>query len=469
MHLNLGSKQRYYIFGMVSLALLSSSISTSSAAVALSPIIDDLNTSLILTGWVISSYQLIFAAVQPLAGKISDVLGRKSTLLLCTLLFTVGSVLCATSPNIYALIASRIIQATGGGGFLPCAAGIVADEFPKSRQRAIGLFTGIFPIGTIIGPNVGGLLIESFGWRAIFWFNAPLGAVILLLAWLLMRADKKKSVVGIDYIGAALLLGILFSFMTAFTQLGQVTTGIPWTSTILLFILSGIILFFFIRREKHVAQPIVDMEIIREKPFLATNVYNLIYGISSLGISSIAPLYAVSVYGMSAFESGLILTPRSIAMIITSTVTSIYILKWGYRKPILIGTLMVIMALFFLAMEPQGMQVAGLKLNSTVLILTIMGISGAGIGIAGPASNNACIELMPDKVATIVGLRGMFRQVGQAMCVAVATVVLNIKGNMFTGFNVVFILMAVVALISVPTIFIMPGHPETKAKTTAPK
>ncbi len=191
--------RRYLVFSVVSLALLLSSISNSSASVAFPVIMSDLNTSLIMAGWILPAYQLVQTIVMPVAGKISEVLGRRATFIAYTLLFSAGSILCALSPNIYLLIGARVIQAIGGGGFMPCAAGIVSDEFPEARQRFIGLFSSIFPIGTIIGPNVGEWMVETFGWRSIFWFNVPLGIVVRRVAFppLVEPPERRRGLVGL--------------------------------------------------------------------------------------------------------------------------------------------------------------------------------------------------------------------------------------------------------------------------------
>ncbi len=210
--------RRYLVFFVVSLALLLSSIGGSSASVAFPVMISDLQTSLIVAGFVLSAYQLVVTVVMALARKITDMLGKRAAFITFTALFSAGSVLCALAPNIYVLIGARVIQALGGGGFMPCAAGIVSDEFPENRQRFIGLFSSIFPIGMIIGPNLGGWMVQSFGWRSIFWFNVPLGVLVLALAWLMVPGGQKRAKTTIDSVGAGLLFGALGALMFAFTE-----------------------------------------------------------------------------------------------------------------------------------------------------------------------------------------------------------------------------------------------------------
>ncbi len=447
--------RRYLIFTTVCLGMLLSSINSSTASVALSTIIVDLDTTLVWAGWVLSLYTLISTVVMPLAGKVSETLGRRATFIAYTLLFTAGSILCALSTNVYFLIGSRALQAIGGGGFMPCAAGIVSDIFPEARLRYIGLFSSILPIGMIVGPNIGGWMVQVYGWRSIFWFNVPLGVLVLILSiWLLPTG--KRSATTIDFAGSGLLFGALFAIMFGVTELGS-TTGIPWLAVIVSFVLSvGLIIPFF-RWERHTRSPIIDMELLSSRPFLAANIYNLLYGICGLGVLSLIPYYAVSVYNMSVLESGILLTPRSIGMMAASTVTAFSLERWGYRKPIVVGTLVLAAGFILLSLDPHAPDALGLNLSATVLLYCFVGICGTGSGICTPASSNACIELMPDKVATITGLRGMFRSMGNSFGVALATMLLNTIGDVQRAFNVVFIAAAVITLISIPSVFAMPS------------
>ncbi len=213
--------RKYIIFGTVCLGLLLTSTSNSMASVALSTLITDLDTTLVLAGWVLSGFSLVHTVAMPLAGKISDMLGRKRTFIAYTVIFIAGSILCALASNIYWLIGARIIQALGGAGIMPCASGIVSDEFPDDWPRYIGLFSSVFPIGMIIGPNIGGWIVQEFGWRYMFWFNIPFGVVVLLTSiFLLPKRENKNAHTSIDFVGTGLLFGSIFSLMLGLTQLG---------------------------------------------------------------------------------------------------------------------------------------------------------------------------------------------------------------------------------------------------------
>jgi EmrB/QacA subfamily drug resistance transporter len=453
--------RRYLVFSVVSLALLLSSISGSAVSVAFPVIISDLKTSLVMAGWILTAYQLVQTIVMPLGGKLSEVFSRRAAFIAYTLLFSVGSILCALAPNIYLLIGARVIQAIGGGGFMPCAAGIVSDEFPEARQRFIGLFSSIFPIGAIIGPNLGGWMVGTFGWRSVFWFNVPLGIVVLVLSRLLLRTgeERRSSGSSIDFVGAGLLFGSISAFMFGLTELGNNESGIPWILVGFFFTLGIGLMVPFLLWEHQAKEPIIDLELLKKGPFLAANVYNFIYGVCALGIFSLIPFYAVSIYNMSTLESGILLTPRSIGMMVASTITSFSLVKWGYRRPILVGTLIVMVTLVLLALQPQGIEIMELQLGAVPLLFIVVGLAGIGHGTCTPAANNACIELMPDKVATITGLRGMFRILGSTFGISIATVIIHSIGDVQRAFYILLLASAVLLLISIPTIFIMPASP----------
>lgn len=298
-------------------------------------------------------------------------------------------------------------------------------------------------------------MTSAFGWRSIFWVNIPLGIVALVSSALLLRSEPRKES-SIDLTGAGLLVASISALMLGLTKIGDSGTATSWVFTAILFAASIILMISFIRREGKTGNPLIDLAVLREKPFVAANIYNFILGSYFMGISSFVPLYAVSVYGMSVLESGFIVTPRSIGMVLASTVTSMSLVRWGYRAPMLTGTVAIILSLVLLGIEAPGISLAGIPLSSTILLFGIMSLAGLGMGTSAPAANNACIELMPERVATIVGVRGMFRQAGGAITIAVTTLLLHNAGDMADGFRIIFFGAAIIMLIITPVIFLMP-------------
>jgi MFS family permease len=203
------------------------------------------------------------------------------------------------------------------------------------------------------------------------------------------------------------------------------------------------------------------MVLLRSRPFLAANLYNMMVGAGVLGISAFIPLYATSVHKLSTLVSGMILTPRSLAVIPASAVTSFLLKRLGYRWPMVLG--LIIISLSTILLGGQGFQLLrmiGIHLGVAEILAVLMMVTGIGIGIATPASNNACIELMPEKVATITGLRGMFRSVGGAFGISLITIILHASSTPANGFRTTFISFGLGLLFTIPFVFLMPTGKE---------
>ncbi len=460
--------RRYFAFFGVSLALFLGSVNITAITVAFPFVIDELKISVVLGGWILNAFQLTQIALIPLAGRLSETMGRRSSFLLFTSVFTVGSALCAVAPDAYSLIFFRIVQAAGGAGFLPSAAGIVSDEFPQSRQKAIGLFSSVFPIGSIIGPNLGAVLINAFGWRATFSATAAIGVIVIIMARFLLRRDSAarnvRSWQSLDFVGAGWLAGFLFLFMLGLTQLSKVGNWQAWAVALPCLLAGGGFLYGLIRRERSSPNPILDLNVLRGRPFMAANIFNTVYGLCAFGIFTLIPLYAITTYNLTVIEAGLVLTPRFFGMMVASTVTSLLINRWGYRGPMLIGSTIIVLCLGALAVPLSGAEV----FNPTTILVIIMLFTGAGAGMSAPAANNACIELLPEHIPTITALRSMFRQLGGAVGIAISTVIIQGMGGSALSFTVVFALWGTVMLAAIPTIFAMPASPDDSSGAIRP-
>ena len=449
--------RRYLIFAAAGLSLFMYSIDSTAVAVAFPNFIREFDTNILWAAWTLSIYMVAVTSMMPLMGNLSDSFGRKPVFLGSLLLFTVSSLACGLAPNIYSLVAFRFLQGIGGASFLPTAAGIVSDQFPEHRQQAIGLFSSIFSIGGIVGPNLGGWIVSRYSWRYIFYINLPIGLGLLVLILVLLRDTQERSRAHIDLPGAGYFFGAILFLMLGCNQLAENFSAASGLLAVFLVLVSGMFLALFARHERRESNPILDLTLLRSKPFLAANVYNMMIGAGIFGIVSFIPLYATSVQHLSTMMSGVILTPRSIGVICSSTITSFLLQRWGYRWPMVWG--LCIMAVSTLLLGDTGFQLwPGLLLTWSVperLSLLIL-VTGIGLGIALPASNNACIELMPSKIATITGLRGMFRYVGGAVGISLTTLILHASGSAAAGFRVTFITFGLVLLGTVPLVFLMP-------------
>jgi EmrB/QacA subfamily drug resistance transporter len=438
--------RRYIIFTAVGIGMMMVSISGSVVAVAFPEIIADLRTSLILAGWVLSVNLLSSISFMPIIGKLCDAWGNKNTYVLCICLFTLGSLICALAPNIEILILGRFIQGIGSGGFLPSGTAIVAAEFKDRRQQYIGLLSSVYAVGTIVGPNLGGWLTTAFGWQSNFWIFVPFGGLTLIFALILVPKSKGDAS-KLDLPGAGFIVTILAALMLGISFMGNTEQGTPWLAVGLLLTLALVLVFVFLRRQTRVKNPIIEPEMLQEKRFLAANMYNFLLGAGIFATMSFLPLYGVSIFGLSIFDSGFVMTPRSIGVLIASTLVSIYLLRLRYRRPMITGTVVTVITLFILAVLAR-ISVTSWPISGFSLLAVLFLINGVAQGVTLPAANNACIELMPERVGTITGVRGMFRQIGGSIGISVVTLALHNSGSYQQGFFIVFIGTGVLLLIS---------------------
>jgi EmrB/QacA subfamily drug resistance transporter len=456
---DIGSNKQhsYIVFAIVALALLMSSIDSTIVSVALPTLITDLHTNLALVAWTLTGYQFSQSIIMPIAGKLSDDWGRKRVFLAAVIIFTVSSVGSGLAPNIITLIIFRILQGLGGGAFLPSATGIVSDAFGERRASAIGLFGSIFPIGGIIGPNIGGLIIDSFSWPWIFFVNIPLGLVVLFLGLKLLPkgSTTQKTSGKIDAIGVGLFVSSILAVLYALTNWANNPLN-PGIVTWVLFAAGVILFILFFRHEDRVKQPMIETKLLRWRPFLAVNIYNFIFGAVVFGLMSFIPYYATVAYNMTAGQSGLVLTPQSVASIVVSALTSIFIIRFRYRIPMIIGMVLISSSLFLLSRGYHDITVLGLGFHNLLLLALMVTIFGMGMGIANPAANNAALDLIPEKVAAVAGMRGMFRAIGGVLGTATVTLLLSRMADKAAGMQEIFLGLAILLLLLIPIVFLIP-------------
>jgi EmrB/QacA subfamily drug resistance transporter len=459
---------RFVFFILAALAVLMSSIDNTIVAVAVPQLTTALDAPLVWVGWTLTAYQLVQVVMLPLAGKLSDSLGRKRVFLVCITLFTVGSLLCGLAPSIGFLIAFRALQAVGGGGLMPSAVGVVADQFRERRAQMIGLFTGVFPIGGIIGPNIGGFILEHWTWRELFFVNVPIGLVVILgVNWLLRERASGERHLHVDALGLALYAASIVAIMYGMTALGDepALIGSPLFWGLVGF---GVLLFVaFLYHVRRTEDPVVSYTLLARPPFLAANLYNFFFGAAAFGFFSFVPYYAVVRFGMSPFQSGAVLTPRAIMMIGASTFTSLFIIRLGYRAPMLVGMGLVATSLLLMGQGQTEVHIGAFSLGGFWLLAGILAISGLGMGIANPSSNNASLDLAPRQAAALTGVRGMFRLTGGALSIASVVLALSYFPDKAQGLSTIFLVLAGVLLLTVPLTFMIPDTARARRERRA--
>jgi MFS family permease len=442
---------KWVLFSIVSIALTMASIDQTIVSIALPTIHVELHAPINWTSWVISAYALGLVIAMPLAGRTSDLYGRKQVFIASIILFTLTSLLCGSVTSIYELIPLRTLQALGGGAFLPSAVGIISDAFGEDRDRAIGMTSSILPIGGLIAPGLGGLFIHYWTWRGIFWINVPIGITLLFLALRHIPTSPKKDTASTDFVGVGFLAVTLLGAMAAITILGDGGTAL-WSWRVLSSLgvaLAGFVLL--IRRSRRIMTPLIPRGLVAGRGFLVMNLLNFMFGCFLLGLGSLLPLYAEDRYHLGALDAATLLTGRAIGLIALAVAASYVLRRTGHRLLIAVGLMGIFVGTLLLSLAPRGM--------SPYWWLSLGGlISGGAFGLAAPAINNASLSRAPQHVGAITGLRGLFRQMGTIVGVTVPTAILARSAHPGVALGEVYFVSAVVFALSILTIGRVPEH-----------
>jgi EmrB/QacA subfamily drug resistance transporter len=445
------ARQRKLIFGICATSLFMASIDQTIVAAVLPRIGNAMYSRLNWTGWIVTIYAVGQIIAMPLAGKISDQFGRKQVFLYCIAIFTVSSLACGLATNIYELILFRFVQALGGGGFMPCAAGIIADSFGSNRDRAIGMFSSIFPIGQIAGPVFGGLITEYWIWRGVFFVNVPIGIGLLFLAvrYIPRAATRERS--RFDMAGVGLLTMTIISGMLAISSLGENGVSVVDVRFLLPFVAAVVLGWLLMRHEHRTSTPLIPPRLINGKGFRTMNLLNLLFGAALLGFATLAPIYAENRYHIAISEAGTVMSARALGTLIIAAAATMLLRRTGYRLPMTIGFLTTAVAFIMIAVSPWG-------ISAYWWIALFSLLAGLGLGCAAPASNNAVLQLAPHDIGAIIGLRGMFRQIGGIAYVAIATTVIARSTHPGLAQAHIFLIQAFVLVLMVGLVYTVPDH-----------
>ena len=443
--------RRRLVFFICAMALFMSSINGSTVSTALPRIGAALGSPINWTGWTITIYQLGQVIAAPIAGRISDQFGRKKVFLACVSIFTLSSCACGLASSIYMLLVLRFIQALGGGTFVACTSGIVADHFGLARDRAIGMFTSITPIGYVIGPIFGGLIAQYWSWRGIFFVNVPVGIVLVgLVIRFIPRAVPRKAS-RFDLPGVLLLACLIISAMIAIAMLGEHDTALDNPRVLVPAVLALSLGVAFRRHELNTEEPFIPMQLLAGKGFASMNALNTIYGTTSLGFATIIPLYAETRYHISVSSAGTVLSARGVGTICVAAAAAMMLRRTGYRLPMVIGFCSIALSLIMFSVTPHVLPTYWWLAVAAML-------TGLGIGIAAPATNNATLQRAPDQVAALVGLRSMFRQSGGILYISIATAVLARSSDPGVTQAHLFLIQAALVIAAMSVIFTVPDH-----------
>jgi EmrB/QacA subfamily drug resistance transporter len=348
-HAGAKSSQTRIALAAVAVTLLFASLGQTIVTTAMPIMVADLGGMDHMT-WVITAYLLASTIGAPIAGKLGDLYGRKLVVQIGIFVFLAGATLAGLAHSMGVLIAGRAVQGLGGGGLIVVSMAVVADVLPaRQRGQAQGLLGAVFGVSTVIGPLIGGFLVEALSWHWIFFANFPIGLLALVVLHYALPNVKRDSAVKLDVTGAFLLATIL-SVAVLVSNLGG--SVYPWGSWELI----GLVAFGlaalagFIAVERRAAEPVLPLSLFGNNTFLVVNTVGFMVGVAMFGTITFMPLYLQVVQGVSPSVSGLFLTPMMVGLIASSAGAGRIMSRTGrYKWMPVLSTALLALAMLSLA------------------------------------------------------------------------------------------------------------------------
>lgn len=452
-------------------------------APAMPSVVADLG-GLPLYPWVFSAYLLASTVTAPIFGRLADTYGSKRFYLLGLGLFLAGSASAGASPNMGVLVATRVVQGLGAGALISISLSIVGELYPlRDRARIQGLFSSVWGIASVVGPPVGGALVQHLGWRSVFYLNVPFG---LAAAWLVIGNLHEPASDGrprrFDPAAAAALAVGLALLLVALQDVGRAPGAVDLRIAGLA-VAGAMLLAVFVWRERRADEPFVDPLLFKRRLFLAANAGGF-FGMGALySASAYVPLLVRGVRGGSPQAAGLALMPVSLAWVVAAVVGGRMLLRAGYRVTTGVGTALIAAGCLGLVTLPAA--------ASDPRLYAALAVMGTGMGLAMTGFIIAVQGAAPPgRMGIITSSVQFFRSLGAAVGVAVHGTVMLASlersgvdpallspvgeataaglavsgGPLLTALHGVFVAGFLFALAAVPAGFAMPGgRPEAHA------
>ncbi len=405
--------QKNVVLAVCCLSLFLVSMDSTIVNVALPSIRADLHTGVSGQQWTLDAYTLVLASFLMLAGSSADRLGRRRTFQTGLALFTVGSVLCSLAPSIGWLIGFRALQGLGGTMMNPVAMSIITNTFtdPRERSRAIGVWGAVVGISMAAGPLLGGLLTGAVGWRSIFWINAPIGLIAIVLAAVYVPESRSAHARRVDPVGQVLVIVALSSLIFALIEAPRLGWGSPLTLALVAAALLAVVgLLWYEPRRK---EPLIDLKFFRSVPFSSAALGAVLAFLAFGSFLFLGSLYLQSGRGFTAFQTGLTLLPTAAAMALLSPLSGLLVSRRGTRLPLVLAGL---------GMLASALLLTGLSATTPLwhLLLAYV-LFGAGFGMVNAPITNTAVSGMPrSQAGSAAAIASTSRQIGVSLGVALS-------------------------------------------------
>jgi len=421
-------KSRWEILIIVVMATFMATLDGSIVNVALPVMAKALNVTIANIQWVVTSYLIIIAATILIFGRLGDIIGKTKVFKFGIALFTLGSLLCGLTSSLPILIIARVVQAIGAGGTMANSQGIITHIFPANeRGKALGLTGTAVALGSLVGPALGGFIVDATSWEYIFLINVPIGIITLFYAFRLLPKGHKEAKGKLDGVGALLFM---FAIVPLFAALGE-GQSIGFTSPIILlgFLVAAVSFTAFILLEKKKKDPLLQLQIFENKLFSLSIFCGFISFVAIFCTNIIQPFYLQDVMSFSPAHTGLILMIYPLVLAVVAPASGHLSDKIGSEILTFIGLALTSLGLLLMST---------LNENSTLLSMVIfIGIMSIGNGLFQSPNNSLVMSTVPkDKLGIAGSVNALIRNLGMVCGIALATTLLYNRMSSKIGYRV---------------------------------
>jgi EmrB/QacA subfamily drug resistance transporter len=425
--------RKWLIHSTTALGVFMASLDASIVNIALPEITTYFHTTIANVEWVVIVYLLLISSLLLTYGRMGDMYGHRPVFVGGYAIFTIASALNGLSPNIWALIASRALQAIGAGAILAVVQAIITDTFqPSERGKAIGINAMFVSLGLATGPSLGGFLVGTYGWQSIFLINIPIGIISTIWSWTILPSKNTKPQ-KFD-IGGAVTIFIGLSALLLAASHGHIW---GWNSFIVMSLgfITVISLAMFIYIEIKCKNPMFNLALFKNKAFLAGNIAAMINYLTQYSVTFLMPFYLVNFLVLSTRNAGLLMSVFPIAMMLASPVAGILSDRFGSQLLTSTGMIMIC----------SGILILG-HTESFIYVMNVFGLVlvGLGTGLFLAPNNNAIMgSVLRNNIGVASGTLALMRNIGQVMGVAVSGAVFShqlARYSLFTNTSASFTL-----------------------------
>lgn len=403
--------RKWHVMATVSMGTFLGTIDSSIVNIALPTLVKEYATNFSTVQWVVLIYLLTVTTLMLSVGRLADMLGKKYIYLAGFGIFTLGSALCGLAPGIYWLIGFRVLQAVGAVMVVALGMAIVTEAFPaQERGKALGINGAVVSLGIVLGPTLGGIIIQSLSWHWIFFVNLPVGLIGMWMVWRNVPATQPAGGQHFDFGGALTLFVSMLAFLLALTA-GQNYGFSDWRVASL-FVLWAVFLALFVRIELHASQPMIDLSLFRNILFRINLITGFLSFIVIAGTILIMPFYLENILGYPTSQAGLLMGVLPVALGLTAPVSGVLSDRHGTRLITMVG--LMILVIGYLTMSTLTQTSTSLEFALRILPI------GLGMGIFQSPNNSAIMGSAPrERLGVVSGMLAISRTLGQTTGIAI--------------------------------------------------